>query len=246
VELGLPGVLLEKLSWTEAEKCLTAETVVVIPLGASCKEHGPHLPLNNDWLIAEYLKDRVLESGADIVVTPTIGYSFYPAFKEYPGSISLKLETARDLVIDTCRSLHRFGPRRFYVLNTGVSTVRALEPARLALFDEKILLAYAQLDRLWQPVSHLKQQEGGGHADEVETSVMLYIAPQVVQMGKAVKDYQPGKGRLTRVRDSADAVYSASGVWGDPTLATVEKGRIFTEALVKGVLADIEELRAQK
>ncbi len=49
------GVLLEDLTWLEAEKALTAETVVVIPLGAASKEHGPHLKLKNDWLMAEYL-----------------------------------------------------------------------------------------------------------------------------------------------------------------------------------------------
>jgi creatinine amidohydrolase len=118
------GVLLEDLTWLEAEKALRPETVVVIPLGASSKEHGPHLKLKNDWLLAEYFKKRVL-AAADVVVAPTIGHHYYPAFVEYPGSISLRLETARDLVIDTVRSLARFGPRRFYVLNTGVSTGKA-------------------------------------------------------------------------------------------------------------------------
>src|SRR4029450_11990646 len=122
------GVLLEDLSWPEAEKLLTPDTVVVVPLGAAAKEHGPHLKLKNDWLIAEYLKNRILALSR-VVIAPTINYHFYPAFVEYPGSTSLRLETARDLVVDIVRSLARFGPKRFYVLNTGVSTVRALQPA---------------------------------------------------------------------------------------------------------------------
>src|SRR5687767_4567221 len=116
------GILLEDLTWLEAEKVLTAETIVVIPLGASAKEHGPHLKLKNDWLIAEYLKKRVLEQ-SNVVVAPTINYHFYPAFLEYPGSTSLRLETARDLIVDVCKSLTGFGPRRFYVLNIGISTL---------------------------------------------------------------------------------------------------------------------------
>src|SRR5260370_5174369 len=120
--------LLDDLSWIEAEKVLTASAVVVIPLGAASKEHGPHLKLKNDWLIAEYLKGRIL-SASDVVVAPTIGYSFYPAFVEYPGSTSLRFDTARDMVVDICRSLARFGPRRFYVINTGVSTLRPLAAA---------------------------------------------------------------------------------------------------------------------
>src|SRR4051794_35045849 len=79
------GILLENLTWIEAEKVLTPETVVVIPLGAESKEHGPHLKLKNDFLIAEYLKKRVLQR-SNVVVAPTINYSFYPAFLEYPGS----------------------------------------------------------------------------------------------------------------------------------------------------------------
>ncbi len=91
---GSKGVLLEDLTWLEAEKVLTPETVVVIPLGAAAKEHGPHLKLKNDWLIAEYLKRRVLEQ-SNVVIAPTVNYHFYPAFLEYPGSTSLRLETAR-------------------------------------------------------------------------------------------------------------------------------------------------------
>jgi hypothetical protein len=71
------GVLLENLSWDEAEHILTQDRVVVIALGAESKEHGRHLQLNNDWVMAEYLKNRVL-SAAPVVIAPTINYSFYP------------------------------------------------------------------------------------------------------------------------------------------------------------------------
>src|SRR5262245_4110218 len=112
------GILLEELTWMEAEKILTEKTVIVIPIGAAAKEHGPHLKLKNDWIMAEYLKRRLLEN-CDVVIAPTLGYHYYPAFLEYPGSTSLQLETARDMVVDICRSLARYGPHRFYALNTG-------------------------------------------------------------------------------------------------------------------------------
>ncbi|MCC6742530.1 MAG: creatininase family protein, partial [Acidobacteria bacterium] len=192
------GVLLENLTWVEAEKRLTPDTVVVIPLGAASKEHGPHLKLKNDLLIAEYLKVKVLLQ-ADVVIAPTVNYHFYPAFVEYPGSTGLRLETARDLVVDICRSLSRFGPKRFYVLNTGVSTNRALAPAVEALAADGIKMAYTDLLTTLGPVEkEVGKQEGGTHADEIETSMMLVIAPRTVDMRKAVKDYHPGQGRLTR------------------------------------------------
>jgi len=236
------GLLLENMTWTEAEGHLRPETVVVIPLGAASKEHGPHLRLKNDWLIAEYLKRRVLE-GAPVVVAPTVNYSFYPAFTEYPGSTSLRLETARDTIVDICRGLARFGPRRFYVLNTGISTLRALEPAAAELAKDGVLLRYTDTRKLMGAAEkEVRKQEGGSHADEIETSMMLYIAPETVDMTRAAKDYDAvGEGALTRVK-GAKGTYSPTGIWGDATLATREKGEKCVEALVAGILRELEEL----
>ncbi len=241
---GTPGVLLENLTWVEAESRLTPESVVVIPLGAQSKEHGPHLKLGNDFAMADYLKERVRERSA-VVIAPTVNYSYYPAFEEYPGSTSLRLETARDVIVDICRGLSRFGPRRFYVLNTGVSTVRALAPAADILAAEGILLRYTDLLRCMAPIEkEVCRQEGGTHADESETSMMLFIRPADVDMAKAVKDYHPGKGALTRDPKKEGLTYSPSGIYGDPTLATREKGRRLTEALVVAIVREIEQLRA--
>ena len=81
------GILLEDLTWQEAETYLRRKTFVVIPIGAASKHHGPHLKLKNDWLLAEYVKAEVLKS-ADVLVAPTVNYNYYPALLEYPGSIS--------------------------------------------------------------------------------------------------------------------------------------------------------------
>ena len=238
-----PGRLLEDLTWVEAENVLTPETVVVIPLGAESKEHGPHLKLKNDFILAEYLKGRVRERSR-VVIAPTVNYGFYPAFVEYPGSTSLSLETSRDMVVEIGRGLARFGPRRFYVLNTGVSTVRALEPAAAILASDGILLRYTDLLKVMEPVEkQVSKQEGGTHADEIETSMILYMSPGDVDMSKAVKDYHPAKGALTRDPKKEGLTYSPSGVFGDATLATKEKGRLVTEALVEAIMKEIEELR---
>ncbi|PYV07558.1 MAG: hypothetical protein DMG07_28350 [Acidobacteria bacterium] len=146
-------------------------------------------------------------------------------------------------MVDICRSLGRHGPRRFYALNTGVSTLRALKPAAEILAAEGILLRYTDLLAVMGPVEKtVARQEGGTHADEIETSMILYMDPAAVDMSKAVKDYRPGTGRLTR-DPKGEGTYSPSGVWGDPTLATREKGEKVVEALVAGVLKEIENLR---
>ncbi len=238
------GILLEDLTWPQAERALTPDAIVVIPLGAAAKEHGPHLRLKNDFVLAEYFTRRVVAREA-VVVAPTINYHFYPAFVEYPGSTSLRLETARDLVVDICRSLARFGPKRFYVLNTGVSTIRALKPAQDQLAAEGIVMHFTDILTIGEEAEKaVRQQEGGTHADEIETSMMLYMDPSLVDMSKAAKDYHPqGTGGLTR-DPKGKGTYSATGIWGDATLATREKGRRVVEAMVEGMLKEIAVLRA--
>jgi creatinine amidohydrolase len=238
-----PAVLLEKLTWDEAEHYLTADAVVVIALGAESKEHGKHLQLNNDFLMAEYFKQRVLAAApAGIVVAPTINYSFYPAFLEYPGSISLSFDTARGMITDIVRSLAHYGPRRFYILNTGISTLRPLQQAAEELAKENIVLRYTDLTKD-DPVEKKVRQSGGTHADEIETSMMLYIAPEAVQMKKAARDLNEQQpGGLTR-DPKGKGTYSPTGAWGDPTLATREKGQAVVESLVARILQEIEELK---
>ena len=237
------ALLLETLSWDEAERVLTPETVVVIALGAESKEHGRHLQLNNDFLMAEYLKKRVLDAAPqNTVVAPTINYSFYPAFLEYPGSTSLSVDTARAMITDIIHSLAHYGPRRFYILNTGISTLRPLAQAATDLAKDGIVLRYTDLTKD-DPVEKRVRQSGGTHADEIETSMMLYIAPESVRMKKAARDLNPNQpGGLTR-DPQGKGTYSPTGAWGDPTLATREKGQAVTESLVATILKDIEDLR---
>jgi creatinine amidohydrolase len=243
VEHTNPAVLLETLSWDEAEHVLTLDTVVVIALGAESKEHGRHLQLNNDFLMAEYLKKRVLASAQqNVVVAPTINYSFYPAFLEYPGSTSLSMDTARAMIAEIIHSLAHYGPRRFYILNTGISTLRPLAQATTDLAKDSIVLRYTDLTKD-DPVEKKVRQSGGTHADEIETSMMLYIAPESVRMNKAARDLSPNQpGGLTR-DPHGKGTYSPTGVWGDPTLATREKGQAVVESLVTTILKDIEDLR---
>lgn len=235
------GIVLADLTWLEAERVLTPDAVIVIPLGAQSKEHGPHLRLDNDFQLAEYYRARVLRA-ADVIVAPTVNYHFYPSFVEYPGSTHLQFETAKNLIVDIVRSLAAYGPKRFYVLNTGVSTVRPLTAAAEELKAIGIHFAFTQ-PGAGPEETRVRQQVRGTHADEIETSMMLYMRPERVDMSKAVKDDSPqGQGGLTRVRGNAKT-YSPSGVWGDATLATREKGRIVVEESVATILADIEALR---
>lgn len=239
------GTRLADLTWLEAERALGADAIVVLPLGAGAKEHGPHLRLDNDLRMAEALAARVLEA-ADVVVAPALAYHHYPAFVEYPGSTTLRAETARDLVVDVVRSLAHHGPRRFYVLNTGISTLRPLAAARDALASEGIVLRFTDLSRALAAVEReVCAQTAGTHADEAETSMMLVLAPERVDMTKAVRDVHEKRGPLlTRDPAATTGLYSPSGVYGDATLATRAKGERLVAALLAAIVEDLAELRS--
>ena len=238
------SVLLADLSWQEAEKLLKRETLVVIPLGAAAKQHGPHLKLDNDYRLANALSERLMRR-CPAVYTPTVPYHHYPAFKDYPGTVSLRFSTARDLIVDMVSSLASYGPRRFYVLNTGVSTEGPLRAAAELLQESRLMLRFTDILTVAADVEQqVAEQARGSHADEIETSLMLYLEPGRVDQDKAVRDDHPrsGAGGFSR-RPDRPGIFSPSGTWGDPTLATRDKGIRLAEAIIEGIAADIERLR---
>ena len=239
------GVQLGDLTWQMAEQRLKPDSVVLIPLGAAAQEHGPHLKLRNDQVLAEYLTRRILEI-ADVVSAPALPYHHFPAFSEYPGSTSVSLNIARDLTADVARSIARHGPRRFYVLNTGYSSALALDAAAKMLASEGILLRYTDWRARMEATRGVQQQPGGNHADEIETSMMLYIDPSTVNMAVVQRDYSPSVSnpfQLTRNPVGGRGTYSPTGAWGDPSLATRDKGRVVVETTVGAIRTEIEDLR---
>jgi creatinine amidohydrolase len=175
-------------------------------------------------------------------VWPTLAYGYYPAFTDYPGSVSLRAATFRALIDDIAGSIFSSGAVALVIVNTGISTVAPLESMRTAA-DEAGRIALAHV---WQGASlraaagALREEARGGHAGELETSVLLAIAPEQVDMTRARPWLSPSlemPGALTH-RDSADPQYSPDGIYGDPTRATRAKG----EQLLVAMLDDVETI----
>jgi creatinine amidohydrolase len=239
------GVALSELAWPDAEVWLTPATVVVLPLGAGALEQGQHMKLDSDERLARHLVSRVMAASA-VVVAPALNYHFYPAYADYPGSTSLTDTSARDITVDAVRSLARSGPRRFYVLNTSPSTLGPLSAAAKVLADAGILLGYTDPAYWLKQTPVLKQAPiAVSHADEVATSMMLFLDPASVDMTKATREYAPGRGALTR-NDGGRGVVSKSGTLGDATLATAQKGEALVGALLAGIVADIDNVRSAR
>ncbi|HET7697261.1 MAG TPA: creatininase family protein [Vicinamibacterales bacterium] len=242
-----PGAALADVTWPEAEKLLTPAAVVVLPVGAGAVQQGPHLRLNSEERLVRHLAGRV-QAAASVVIAPPLTYHFYPAFLEYPGSTSLSQNTSRDMTVEIVRTLAKYGPRRFYVLNTGASTMFPLKDAADTLAADGILLGYTDMRYHLGAARVLRRQaraRGGFHADEAMTSMMLAVDAPSVDMARAVREYGAGSGALTRQKDGA-GLYSTSGVVGDPTLASSEQGQLYLDALVAGAIEDIESIRTAR
>ena len=224
----------ERLTWDAVAGRLAEGAVAILPIGAGAKQHGFHLPMNTDRIQAEWLAARIA-SHFDALIWPTVSYGYYPAFAEYPGSTGLSAPLFEALIAELATGITGFGCRALFVLDTGVSTQvpvdRAL--ARLGACNVKHLRVYHGA-RYRHAAGHLSGQSHGSHADELETSVMLALAPDLVKMPRAEaspKLTHETPGRLTPT-DTASPNYSRSGSYGDPTLATRAKGEVLLAAIV--------------
>lgn len=244
----MKGKLMENLAWIEVEQSFKHQPFLIIPLGPKSKEHGYHLPMNTDWIMAEYFRDKLLEK-FDVLAAPTIDINFFPAFTQYPGSEHLDLETSVAMVYQKCKSHTKHGVTHIYIINMGISTNRVLEKVQEMFRKENVNFQYLDQKKydVVPEITAIQQQQRGTHADELETSMMLYIKPEVVKMDRAVKDDNDeidpkNPGPLTRDPNAKLGVYSASGVWGNPQLATVKKGRIVVEKYLELMEAEVQSL----
>ena len=121
-----------------------------------------------------------------------------------------------------------------------------LKDAAEVLADDGILLGYTDVRYRLNGARVMREQARtttSPHADEVQTSMMLFVDPTAVEMRKAVREYGSGSGSLTRQKDTPGTT-SLSGVVGDPTIATRQKGEVFVQSLLSGALEDIEAIRS--
>jgi len=247
--MGGSGVFLERLTWDEAAPLLAGDPMVVLPVGAAAKEHGPHLPLGTDRLLADYLAARLAER-VDAVILPTLTYGYYPAFTEYPGSTTLRAATFGRVVRDVLLSVHRHGPRRFLILNTGISTTPVLEVVARDLNRLRgLLVGVTRIEDLGRPaLDGLLAQTAGSHADEHETSLMLAIAPDAVRADRLVRETGdhprvPGLVAPEAFHRGPGRGHSKTGVYGDATLATRDKGERILAALLPALVHAAEYVR---
>jgi creatinine amidohydrolase len=238
----------EHLSWDEVARRIGAGAAAILPIGAGAKQHGFHLPMNADRIQAEWLAARLAER-VDCVIWPTVSYGYYPAFVDYAGSASLSAPTFESLIQEVAAGIIGYGCRALFVLDTGISTLAPVDRALARLGNPNALhLKVHDGPRYRRAAKQLAGQSHGSHADELETSLMLVLAPHLVDTARAeasppLKHETPGP--LTP-SDTASPNYSRSGSFGDPTLATRAKGEILLTAMVDDMVEQATAFTAGK
>ena len=230
-------------SWAEVSEMEKENKIILIPLG-STEQEGTHLPIGVDTYVAEDIAREVAkETGSLVGPTLPVGYSEW--FLEFPGTISLKMETFTQVIREYCSSLVHHGFRKFIFVNghggnsPGVDVV-----ARELKLNHDVEIAMVQIwklaNSLAKDIPDLKENVFR-HAGELMTSVMLYLHPDTVDMERARVEYVklnkppftaksslgPAEFRGVEINlyDKAKSL-TESGIMGDPLAATAEKGKI--------------------
>jgi creatinine amidohydrolase len=238
----------EEMTAPEIDALDRERTVVMLPLG-SVEQHGYHLPLGTDSLLAHAVATAAAErsSSMPVVVLPPPWYGFSAHHMRFAGTVTLPSATLIDLAECIADSVIAHGFRRVLIVNGhggngGVIDVLAANLGHRHHGRARIAaLTYFQLAH--EGISELRDSEDGGmgHACEFETALVMHLRPDLVKLDRAVSLYpDPGSRYLTtdllgasRVRTYLDFKdLSPSGVLGDPSLATAEKGARFFEVAV--------------
>jgi len=215
-------VLWQELRRTEFENAVKGDAVVIIPV-ASTEQHGHHLPVNTDANCCFTIALRAAEAVDEfpVLVLPTIWTGYSPHHMPHPGTITLKYHTFVEVLTQVAASVHAHGFQKILFLNGhgGNSAVVAAMRTKLAAEEGISVVGYTYWDlpsvpEEWKRIS---QSDKGfvGHAAEIETSMQLYLQPELVDMGAAV--WVPG-------------------VFGDPSTATREKGERLHKAAVNALV----------
>lgn len=243
------------MSWTALSERLDPGPLdVMIPLGA-LEQHGPHLPLDTDALIAEAVADRAARRAGECVVSPCIPVGASSHHLAFPGTASLSDKTLRSVLVEVIQTLLGHGFRGAYLVTGHAGNVGAmaavmaeLDPAdrsRVVSFDDWP----AQREAVHQVAEarlNMDRELVGTHGGHFETSIMLAIAPDRVDMASAVAGHiGPAASASAKLRSEGMASLSPVGVIGDPRGATADAGELYLDALVSLVVEGIEAHRSR-
>jgi creatinine amidohydrolase len=217
----------------------------VLPLG-STEYHGDHLPFGTDTLVAESLAEAVSQRVGGMLCLPALPFGMSRHYSSFPLSITLSTETQIHVIKEVIDSLNQQGLRRLLIINGHDGNLPAIEAATREYRVDHPEMRVAVLDAWWVTAAELLPKGtfeawgGLGHAGEGETSIMLKVAPELVNLSKA-RGHIPTLPEHVQVKWLFKEI-TPFGVTGDPTKATSEKGILMWNALVNHLVSFIEDM----
>ena len=252
-----------EMTWPEIREAATERRVAVVPI-ATIEDHGPHLPVDTDLVLCNAAcEDAVSRVSDRAVLVPSINHGFSPHHMDFPGATAIGWDTLIRYGVDVCKSLARHGFERILIVNGHGSNTPFVDiMARVTVLETGALAAavnYWAAPGVREVAEGLRESEkigGMNHACEFETSMYLALHPDLVDMTKAVHElsYRPTKNYWTDLIGGDGplammeqwSALTQTGVMGDPTKATAEKGRKLLDAAASGLVELIDELRARE
>jgi creatinine amidohydrolase len=247
-----------RLTWPEVARLAEEDRVCLIPV-ATLEDHGHHLPIDADLrIVAEICRRAADEAPDDVVLLPSIPHGYSPHHMDFPGPITIGWETFTRYLVDVGTSLARHGFRRILYLNGHGSNQNLVEMAARLVTVEHPEVVSAAAFYLSSPegaraIGEVRESDRGGmaHACELETSIYLAIEPDAVDMDLAVdeRSYPEGQHAWLDWSDGSLKIMpwwssiSETGVLGQPTLATAEKGKALLDAAVAECVAYLREIK---
>lgn len=241
-------------TWQEIAALDKQEGVVILPIGA-IEQHGPHLPTITDTLQVTQVLDATLARLPEAVKAwslPPLNYGKSNEHTGFPGTISLSAATLLAVLHDIADNVKAAGFRRLAFINGHGGNLALLEVAARDIRVRTDLLCFCLQPGLFVnppfPITP-EEQRFGFHAGELETSLMLALAPELVQMDKAVRHVAPFPETATPLFFFGAAStawlsrdWSPTGIFGDATLGTAEKGHAIMAAAAERLAVLITEI----
>ncbi len=229
---------LNHLTWPDIEKRIKEVPVALVPVGAT-EQHGYHLPVGTDVFLAEKLAEKVSDrTGA--LIYPSINFGYSWVWRDRVGTVSLRQPILQEVIKDVVRSVERYGIRMIIFLNGHEANSATLKYAIREIQDETDVKVAWMFYPGWQQVhkEYMESPTWGGmfHACEFETSLMLAAREELVHMERAVQEY-PERPPLYGMDNTSIGDLSKSGTYGNPLVATKEKGEKMMELFADNVAA---------
>jgi creatinine amidohydrolase/Fe(II)-dependent formamide hydrolase-like protein len=240
------------LTWPEAEKYLENMDVAILPVGA-IEQHGPHLPLDTDSFDANYLANQVAAACSDPkpLVLPLISYGVSYHHDGFKGTISITNETLSKIVYEIGISLAQNGINKIVIINGHGGNSPSLNfAAQMINRDAKIFVCVDSGETSDVDIYKIVETPNDVHAGEFETSTSMAIRPHLVKASLAEKSIPEFSSRylnFTSKRGISWYAYtkkiSDSGIMGDPSKATADKGRRMWQIMIAHLVTFVEDLK---